>query len=107
MMMIMQPEWVTIDWNEKVRIETINKKSNPSISHNRFAPYEEGLGVQPVYTGSYKDEAPTIGEMHHFIKTYRYQTNGKALKYILEIFARHPQKGLRLIYASQSEKFND
>ena len=35
-MMIMQPEWVTTEWVEKVRDMTIKKKDNPSLSTIRF-----------------------------------------------------------------------
>ena len=87
-MMIMQPGWVTLEEVEKVRNETIKKKSNPLISKIRFAPYEEGLVVQILYTGAYKNEAPTIAEMHQVIKTNGYQTNGKHH----EIYLGDPRK---------------
>jgi hypothetical protein len=87
-MMIMQPEWVTAEWVEKVRNETIKKKSNPTISHVRFELYEEGLVVQTLYTGAYANEAPTIAEMHQIIKANGYQTNGKHH----EIYLGDPRK---------------
>jgi hypothetical protein len=87
-MMIMQPEWVTAEWVEKVRNETIKKKSKTTISHVRFELYEEGLVVQTLYTGTYANEAPTIGEMHQIIKTNGYQTYGKHH----EIYLGDPRK---------------
>jgi hypothetical protein len=87
-MMIMQPEWVTTEWVEIVRNESMKKKSNPSITQIRFDLYEEGLVVQTLYTGAYENEAPTIAEMHKFIKTNGYQTNGKHH----EIYLGDPRK---------------
>jgi len=87
-MMIMQPEWVTIEWVEKVRQEAKKKKSNASLSNIRFELYSEGLVVQTLYTGAYEKEAPTIAEMHQFIKTNGYQTNGKHH----EIYLGDPRK---------------
>jgi hypothetical protein len=87
-MMIMQPEWVTDEWVEKVRKETTKKKNNPSIPQIRFGVYSEGLVVQALYTGAYIDEAPTIAEMHQYIKTNGYQTNGKHH----EIYLGDPRK---------------
>ena len=87
-MMIMQPEWVTSEWVEKVRDMTIKKKDNPFLSNIKFDIYDEGLCVQILYTGAYKDEAPTIAEMHKFITTNGYQTNGKHH----EIYLGDPRK---------------
>lgn len=87
-MMIMQPEWVNPEWVEKVRIESVKKKQNPLISEIRFTPYEEGLVVQIVYTGAYKNEASTIAAMHKFIETNGYQPNGKHH----EIYLGDPRK---------------
>ncbi len=87
-MMIMQPEWVTAEWVEKVRDMTIKKKDNPSLSTVRFEFYDEGLSVQLLYTGAYKNEAPTIAEMHKFINTHGYRPNGKHH----EIYLGDPRK---------------
>lgn len=87
-MMIMQPEWVTSDWVEKVRIETMKKKDNPFISQCRFEPYDEGLVLQTLYTGAYADEAPTIADMHKHIKVNGYQAHGKHH----EIYLGDPRK---------------
>jgi hypothetical protein len=87
-MMIMQPDWVTVEWVEKVRNQTLKKKSNPSLSQIRFDKYDEGLVVQTLYTGAYENEAPTIAEMHIFIKNNGYQTDGKHH----EIYLGDPRK---------------
>src|SRR4030042_1527010 len=67
-MMIMQPEWVTSEWVEKVRQDTRKKKNNSFLSEVRFETFGEGLAVQILYTGAYEKEAPTIAEMPQFIK---------------------------------------
>lgn len=87
-MMIMQPDWVTSDWVETVRIESMKKKDNPFISQSRFEPYDEGLVLQILYSGAYADEAPTITEMHKYIKANGYQTHGKHH----EIYLGDPRK---------------
>jgi hypothetical protein len=87
-MMIMQPDWVTTEWVEKVRNETSKKKSLPSLPKTRFEMYDEGLVVQILYTGAYDNEAPTIAEMQKFITTNGYVTNGKHH----EIYLGDPRK---------------
>jgi hypothetical protein len=87
-MMIMQPEWVTIEWVEKVRQDAKKKKNNASLSEVRFDSLNEGLAVQILYTGAYEEEAPTIAELHKFITSSGYQTNGKHH----EIYLGDPRK---------------
>lgn len=76
-MMIMQPEWVTTEWVEKVRQDAKKKKNNASLSVVRFEILNEERAVQILYTGAYEKEAPTIAELHKFIKSNGYETNGK------------------------------
>ncbi len=76
-MMIMQPEWVSVDCIEQVRQKVKKKKANALLDETRFFRYSEGLSVQVLYTGAYSDEAPTIAEMHRFIHSNGYATNGK------------------------------
>jgi hypothetical protein len=87
-MMIMQPEWVTNDWVEKVRAEAYKKKKLVLLNMVRFESYHEGLSVQILYTGAYENEAPTIAEMHKFIKNNGFHTNGKHH----EIYLGDPRK---------------
>lgn len=75
-MMIMQPEWVTAECVEQVRLDAKKKKANPLLDKVRFESIAEGLAVQIVYTGAYKDESPTIAAMHEFIRSNGYQFNG-------------------------------
>jgi len=87
-MMIMQPEWVSDESVEKVRHDAIKKKKLASLTKVRFGPYCEGISVQFLYTGAYENEAPTIAEMHQYIKINGYLTNGKHH----EIYLGDPRK---------------
>jgi hypothetical protein len=87
-MMIMQPEWVTAEAVEKVVHDAMKKKKLTTLRKIQFAPYHEGLSVQILYTGAYENEAPTIAEMHRYIKSHGYQTNGKHH----EIYLGDPRK---------------
>lgn len=87
-MMILQPEWVTTEWFDKVKETIYRKKKSDEIRNIRLMPYEEGLSVQILYTGAYVDEAPTIAEMHKFISENGYQPGGKHH----EIYLGDPRK---------------
>lgn len=87
-MMIMQPDWVTNKLVEKVKVSVFKKKKLPIIPDIRFKPYAEGKAVQILYTGEYKDEAPTIAMMHDFINDNGYLPDGKHH----EIYLGDPRK---------------
>lgn len=87
-MMIMQPEWVSEEWVEKVRGEVFKKKRLPLVNKIRFENFAEGLSVQFLYTGAYEQEAPTISEMHNFIKNNGFTLRGKHH----EIYLNDPNK---------------
>jgi hypothetical protein len=76
-MMIMQPEWVTLETVESVRLEVAKKKRFSSLSKVRYERYIEGLAAQTLYIGAYDNEAQVIADMHTFIRNNGYQTNGK------------------------------
>jgi hypothetical protein len=87
-MMIMQPEWVSEEWVEKVRERAKQKKSNEMLDLVRFAPYIEGLAVQILYTGAYANEGPLIADMKGYITASGYHANGKHH----EIYLGDPRK---------------
>lgn len=77
-MMIMQPDVVTAaDIAEA--IEAARKKKNlAALGKLRFATFHEGLSVQIVHIGPYKDEAPTLAKLHHeFIPAQGFEMAGK------------------------------
>ena len=87
-MMIMQPEWITPGQVERVKDKVITKKKIPTILDIAFETYLEGMSVQILFTGAYKDEAPVIAEMHKFIRESGFAPNGKHH----EIYLRDPRK---------------
>jgi hypothetical protein len=87
-MMIMQPEFVTVDLVERIKGDVARKKNPTSLSRLRFETYSEGMSVQIMYFGAYADEGPTIAKMHTFINDNGYITNGKHH----EIYLGDPRK---------------
>lgn len=87
-MMIMQPEWVSGAMVEKVMDSVYKKKGNPAVQKIKFECYLEGLCVQIMYLGAYSNEAATIADMHEYIKSNGYKTNGKHH----EIYLGDPRK---------------
>jgi hypothetical protein len=76
-MMIMQPEFIGAEMVSQIMEEVKGKKNPPAIDLMRFAPYDEGLAAQVLYTGPYADEYPVIEGMHHFMQEQGYLHNGK------------------------------
>jgi hypothetical protein len=87
-MMIMQPEWVTIEDFEKARQIVAKQKKNPELSRMKFEPFTEGLAVQILYWGAYADEGPTIARMHEYIREKGFSPYGKHH----EIYLGDPRK---------------
>lgn len=75
--MIMQPEYVTLDLVEEIRIEVKKKKDLPLIDNICFEAYDEGLCVQLMHIGPYADEAPNIARMHQYAIDQGYELAGK------------------------------
>jgi len=86
--MVMQPEIVTKTIVNEA-IEAVRKKKNPpALDKVRFESYKEGKAVQILYSGPYKDEGPTITELHEFISGKGYRRSGKHH----EIYLSDPRK---------------
>lgn len=76
-MMIMQPEFITLQHVAQAMEQAALKKDLPAISQLRFEPFDEGLSAQVMHLGPYADEAPTIARLHQFIAESGYQEHGK------------------------------
>ena len=76
-MMIMQPEQVTNTLFAAAMDQARVKHDSPALARLRFDSYHEGLSVQILYFGPYKDEAPTIVRMHTYIEENGYEPAGK------------------------------
>lgn len=87
-MMIMQPERVTKEVVDKVRMKVAKKQDNPAIQKIRLETIHEGLAVQTMYVGAYDDEAPVIADMHRFISENGFHLVGKHH----EIYLGDPRK---------------
>ncbi|HSX35778.1 MAG TPA: GyrI-like domain-containing protein [Patescibacteria group bacterium] len=66
--MIMLPEFVTKDIYQRAVRAVATKKSPKSLSKLQFQEYEEGRAAQIMHVGPYANEAPTIRQLHAFIK---------------------------------------
>lgn len=75
-MMIMQPDAITAPMVEEAKVAAAKKKLLPALPKLRFEPFAEGLAVQIMYTGAYRDEAPVIARLHEFIRDNGYIENG-------------------------------
>jgi hypothetical protein len=63
-MMIMQPDWITLQMVEMARQQAPRSKDLPALPKLRLESYGEGLAVQILHLGSYDDETPTIAQLH-------------------------------------------
>ncbi|MEI6044661.1 MAG: GyrI-like domain-containing protein [Chloroflexota bacterium] len=87
-MLIMQPEFVTLEHVNEARAELEKKKNPVALPKIRFEAFEEGLSAQIMHLGPYAAEAPTIEKLHHFIQTNGYRLSGKHH----EIYLSDPRK---------------
>lgn len=76
-MFIMQPDLITAEMVEQAKKEAVRKKELPALPLMRFEPFEEGLAIQILYIGPYRDEGPTIARMHQYIEENGYELHGK------------------------------
>ena len=68
-MMIMQPEFITLEMVEKA-IQDVKKKKDPAaISKLRFETFSEGMSAQIMHIGPFSEEGPTVEKVHQFIDT--------------------------------------
>lgn len=77
-MMIMTPEWISIDTFEEAVKQVRQAKDPASLDKVRLERYQEGLSVQIMHIGSYDDEGPVLAQMHSdFIPDSGLIENGK------------------------------
>jgi len=77
-MMIMTPEWITIELFTET-IEVVRKGKNPAaLDKVRLESYHEGLSVQIMHIGAFDDEGPTLMKLHNeFLPENGFLENGK------------------------------
>jgi hypothetical protein len=62
-MMIMQPDWITIDMVQQAKAKAAAKNGTAYDSF-RFGAFAEGLKVKIMHVGPYAEEGPTIATLH-------------------------------------------
>jgi len=92
-MVIMQPDWVTLDMiNEAI---LITKKKKPELSELlpklRLEKYKEGKAAQILHIGPYSEEGPTVQKVHDFIQDKDGTFDGHKQKHH-EIYLSDPRK---------------
>ncbi len=97
-MMIMTPEWVTVDIFANA-VEQVREAKNPvSLDEVRLEHYHEGLSVQIMHVGSFDDEGPVLAEMHsEFIPGNGYCENGKHHEIYLSDFRKVSPEKLKTV----------
>lgn len=86
--MIMQPEYVTMDFVNSAIEQVRRKKNPPALAKTRFKNFEEGLSAQIMHIGPFSAEGPTIKRLHDFIKGKGYALRGKHH----EVYLSDPRK---------------
>jgi hypothetical protein len=89
--MIMQPGYVIEDVFQDALKQVAKKKDLPALSKARFVSFQEGLAVQMMHIGPYKDEGPNIEKLHRFARERNYIFDGLKQKHH-EIYLSDPRK---------------
>jgi hypothetical protein len=63
-MMILQPDWITVDHVRAALSEVMMKKGLPGVEKARLEVLDEGLSAQILHIGSYDEEGPTLKRLH-------------------------------------------
>jgi hypothetical protein len=91
--MIMQPEFITIEMVEMATKEVERKKKPVSLPLVRFEPFKEGKAAQTMHIGPFSEEGPTIERVHLFIEENGRQRVGKHHEiYLSDIRRAAPEK---------------
>lgn len=75
--MIMQPEFITLEMVEKALGEIERKKNPVALSLVRFEPFKEGKSAQTLHIGPFSEEGSTIERVHLHIEENGSERIGK------------------------------
>jgi hypothetical protein len=76
-MMIMTPDWITMELVERACEEAGEKKDLPALEKLHWEMYQEGLSVQILHLGSYDAEGPVLLQLHEeWMPENGFQFNG-------------------------------
>ncbi len=97
-MMIMTPEWISVEIFDEA-VEQVRQAKDPaSLDQVRLERYHEGLSVQIMHIGSYDDEGPVLAQMHSdFIPNNGFVENGKHHEIYLSDPRRVPPEKLKTV----------
>ncbi|HPS40988.1 MAG TPA: GyrI-like domain-containing protein [Anaerolineaceae bacterium] len=76
-LLMLQPDFITPQMIEEIARSLTAKGKAPLAAETRLETLEEGLCVQILYIGAYKDEGTVIAGMHAFIADQGYMRTGK------------------------------
>lgn len=77
-MMIMQPEFVTVEQFEEAKGQTEKKKGSlTALASMGFEAFREGRAAQILHVGPFADEGPNIEMIHRFIEGLGHERTGK------------------------------
>lgn len=76
-LLMLQPEFITSDMVQDTARSLAAKGKAPLAAETRLETLDEGLCVQTLYIGAYKDEGPVIADLHAFIAEQGYLRAGK------------------------------
>lgn len=97
-LMIMQPDWITMDMFNSALIELAKKDAPISLDKVRFETLDEGLSVQTLHIGSFDSESAVLEEMHHsFIPSHNLKMTGKHHEIYLSDFRKVDPEKLKTI----------
>jgi len=97
-LMIMQPEFVTINLFDEAVVQ-VDKKKNPiALPKIDFDSFSEGMAVQIMHLGPFSEEGPTIQKLHDFIRENGFKLSGRHHEiYLSDIRKAAPEKWKTII----------
>jgi hypothetical protein len=91
--MIMQPEFITVEMVTNAIAEVAKKKKPVSLPLVRFDSFKEGKAAQTLHIGHFSEEGPTIERVHTFIEDNGSQRVGKHHEiYLSDLRRTAPEK---------------
>ena len=76
-LMIMQPEFVTINLVHEASEQVKEKKDLPALKKIRLEAFSEGKAAQIMHIGPFSEEGPTIQKIHNYILEMNHKSSGK------------------------------
>lgn len=103
-LMIMQPDFITVNLVEEARKLAAAKKEGTRIDEVRLETMEEGLCAQVLHIGPFDTELPTIELLHRFIEGGGYKFRGRHREIYLSDMRRTAKEKLRTIIRQPIDK---